>query len=355
MDWRALWRTFKRPFIIALVIFFALLLNNLITSEERSIVRVDGGTLGVAYHISYIDNKERNFKHAIDSLLAVIHGSLASYIDTSAVARINNLNDTARTIPVDNHFRQLFRQTKQLHQETNGFFEPSLNIIKDNSPFRSGAYSSTTDSLPLNGAFHHFSFVETNGKIAVKKRYPKARLNFDLIAKGYAVDKVANLLEANGIAHYLIDIGGQIRAQGTNQFHEPWQAGLTKSFKHDTSLRGNEFQFVLKLQNEALATDRSSRLQEPFSYGIDSHQLGQQNSSVLLSTTIICDRSSAHAQGWAIAYNAMGFPESWHHVRNQDRLSAYFIYIDSASGALETKHTQDLSQRFVESLKGENL
>src|SRR3546814_3613270 len=44
----------------------------------------------------------------------------------------------------------------------------------------------------------------------------------DLIAKGFAVDAVANALCERGAAHFLVEIGGELRGQGIRPDLQPW-------------------------------------------------------------------------------------------------------------------------------------
>ena len=46
------------------------------------------------------------------------------------------------------------------------------------------------------------------------------------IAKGYATEKVADMLEGQGISHVLLDIGGNIRAIGDKPDGTLWRLGL---------------------------------------------------------------------------------------------------------------------------------
>ena len=42
------------------------------------------------------------------------------------------------------------------------------------------------------------------------KKFILKTTNYNSIAKGYAVDRVANLIESNGYGYFLVDIGGEI-------------------------------------------------------------------------------------------------------------------------------------------------
>ncbi len=55
---------------------------------------------------------------------------------------------------------------------------------------------------------------------------PGMYLDFSAIAKGYAVDLVAEFLEGRGLEHYMVEIGGEVRARGQNQDNETWKIGI---------------------------------------------------------------------------------------------------------------------------------
>lgn len=50
----------------------------------------------------------------------------------------------------------------------------------------------------------------------MKKQDPRMSLNFSAIAKGYAVDVVAEFLKSKGIKNFLVEIGGELVAKGYN-------------------------------------------------------------------------------------------------------------------------------------------
>lgn len=52
------------------------------------------------------------------------------------------------------------------------------------------------------------------------------RITLDGIAKGYIVDKAAEVMERMGISHALIDAGGDIRAVGGKTGASPWSIGI---------------------------------------------------------------------------------------------------------------------------------
>ena len=58
---------------------------------------------------------------------------------------------------------------------------------------------------------------------ALRKRRADLYVDLSAVAKGYAVDQVAALLEATGHRHYLVEVGGELRAAGRKGPEAPWR------------------------------------------------------------------------------------------------------------------------------------
>jgi thiamine biosynthesis lipoprotein len=51
-------------------------------------------------------------------------------------------------------------------------------------------------------------------------------IDLSAIAKGFAVDKLARLLTARGIANHLVEVGGELRGAGGKPDGQPWWVAL---------------------------------------------------------------------------------------------------------------------------------
>lgn len=65
---------------------------------------------------------------------------------------------------------------------------------------------------------------------------PGMGLDFGGIAKGWAVDRVARLLESAGVRNYLVRCGGEVTALGRSPRGEPWAIGIRNPFHPKTAL-----------------------------------------------------------------------------------------------------------------------
>jgi thiamine biosynthesis lipoprotein len=76
-------------------------------------------------------------------------------------------------------------------------------------------------------------------------------ITLDGISKGYIVDCVAEVLEQNGVACYLINAGGDIRAAGTKESRLPWTVAVQDPLKRE------DYPDVIELTDGAVATSGS--------------------------------------------------------------------------------------------------
>ena len=74
------------------------------------------------------------------------------------------------------------------------------------------------------------------------------------IAKGFAVDKVAELLESQGLKNYLVEVGGELRGSGKKPYGQPWRVAVERPI---AGVR--EVEKVVALTDMAVATSGDYR------------------------------------------------------------------------------------------------
>jgi thiamine biosynthesis lipoprotein len=62
----------------------------------------------------------------------------------------------------------------------------------------------------------------------IRKLQPAVAADLSALAKGYAVDQVAELLRVERIESYLIEVGGEVRTRGHSERGDPWRAGIER-------------------------------------------------------------------------------------------------------------------------------
>ena len=101
-----------------------------------------------------------------------------------------------------------------------------------------------------------FHYIELKGDRSLIKLNPKVTLSLASIAKGYGVDRLASLLSQKGYADFLVEIGGEVYAQGHNATGDPWRVGINRP---DPGGRLDAVYRVVRLSQTALATSGDYR------------------------------------------------------------------------------------------------
>ena len=82
------------------------------------------------------------------------------------------------------------------------------------------------------------------------KKLRDIKINLSAIAKGYAVDEVARLIKAAGVENFLVEIGGEFIASGTNK-GDDWVIGVERP--------DNKSPIPVELKNTSIATSGNYR------------------------------------------------------------------------------------------------
>jgi len=159
---------------------------------------------------------------------------------------------------------------------------------------------------------------------ALRKTDPKVTLDLSAIAKGFAVDRLAYLLEFDGVQNFLVEIGGEIRTAGLRGDGKPWRIGVERPGT------GLDIDFVITPRENAVATSgdyRNYRMlgDKRISHAIDP-RTGRPAATELASVTVV-DASAGNADALATTLMVMG-PKKGVEFAAQNNIPALFIVRD---------------------------
>lgn len=166
---------------------------------------------------------------------------------------------------------------------------------------------------------------------ALRKQRADVYVDLSSIAKGYAVDQVAETLDRRGQTDYCVDVGGEVRTKGLNARGLPWQIGIERPLPNEQSIDE-----VVPMSNLAMATsgDYRNYFEEDgvrYCHEIDP-RTGRPIGHTLASVTVV-DPSCARADAWATALLVAG-PYAGYELAVKHRLAAFFI-VKTSHGLVE--------------------
>jgi thiamine biosynthesis lipoprotein len=286
-----------------------------------------GEVFGTYYNIQFFNTKEIDFSKQYDSLFSEINNSMSTYIPTSDISKIN-ANDT--TVVVDYHFKKVFNLSKDIYKTTDGFFDPTIGVLVNAWDFGPKGKIKGLDSLKIDSLLNFVGFDKVRYNSGHIEKQSQTFIDFNAIAKGYGLDVIAAFLDAQGYQDYLIDIGGEIVAKGTNKIREKkWSVGIEKP-----NFDGSQSQQIaIALRDEAMATSGVYRKFKVDDDGnkyahIINTKTGYPSKTNILSVSVIAP-SCAIADAYATAFKAMGIEKVKKLLETHPELKAYFIYEDA--------------------------
>ena len=287
-----------------------------------------GGALGTSYSIKLFAPDTADLQPRIDSVFRVVNQSLSTYLADSDISRINRGDTTVR---VDEMFREVFEQSRRIHQRTKGYFDPTVGVLVDAWGFGPGE-ALQMDSLRVDSLLQYVGFGKTDllRDNRIVSDLPGIRLDFNAIAKGYAIDRLAIMLDRAQVEHYLVEVGGELRSRGKNLSKgQAWVVGIEDPQAEDR----RETRKIITLENHSLASSgnyRKFRIDsvtgQKYVHTIDPHTGFTRNSNVL--ATSVLAPTCMEADGYATAFMAMDLEDSMELLSEIPELEGYIIFLD---------------------------
>lgn len=314
-----------------------------------------GKTMGTTYVIKYNDSTKRNFQPAIDSLLVAVNEELSTYINSSLISKFNQ--DTSEGGFIlglgKKHFQANLKRSAEIFEKTAGYFDATVMPLVNYWGFGHDGKKKVTavDSMAIDSllefvGFDKITWTREKAFDRLVKEKSSIQLDFSALAKGYGVDAVGNLLSANGVQNYMVEIGGEVRAKGKNPKGEWWTIGINTPTE-DANI--TDFQSIIQLQDIAIATSGNYRnyyQMDGKKYGhILNPKTGFQERSNLLSASVFANDCMT-ADAYATAFMVLGLDKAFKLATEIQSLEALFIY-GTEDGGMEVKYTKRVESYLV--------
>lgn len=308
-----------------------------------------GETQGSTYNIILYAKQNKNFenkvKQIIDSTLQHID-MVASVFNDSSEISIFNAKDTL--INPSEDFINLLLKSKKMNLLTNGAFNPAIGPLVKYYGFLKDKGSNEIDTSfvleLLKFTVLDSIKLDSNKKIITKP--PKYYLDFNAIASGYTVDKLAKIFDSLKIENYLIEIGGEIYAKGSHTNGNPWTVGIEKPPVSIYSPQ--EVLTKVKVKNAAIVTSGVTRKYHNSTNKRVNHIINPQTGfpipSNILSVSVITD-SCTEADALATAFMIMGVDSTMRFIKKNNNCEVYFIL--SKLDTFEIKYSQGFEQYII--------
>ena len=304
---------------------------------DGAVRTLSGPTMGTTWTVRLVAAdpfREAAWRGRIEARLARVIAAASTWEPDTAISRFNAAPAGSRhALPED--LRRILDAALRIAAATDGAFDPTIGPAVDLWGFGPG------------GGPGRVPEAEAVARVRSRIDFRRLRLDrdgtagqpgglaLDLsgIAKGFAVDAVAEDLAAAGIGHALVEIGGELRGWGTKPDGQPWWVALEAP-------PGGEGgpETLVALHGLALATSGDYRRVFAAAGRLQPHTLDPRTAAPIrngVASVSVLARTAVEADGWATALTVLG-PLEGLRIANRDGIAASWLVRNPAGALSET-------------------
>lgn len=318
--------------------------------SSNTVIR--GGTMGTTYtvQLSHCDTQcRRELEPALSQRLDELSNMLSHYEPESALSAFNRYADTD-WFPVPAEFALVMQLSLAVSEASDGTFDVTVAPAVaawgfGPEPLQQPPQVPSSQRLSRAlEAGNYRSLAVRMTPPALRKNDPRITLNLSAVAKGFAADQLALMLEQRGHRNYLIEIGGDIRCAGTRPDGTPWRIGLERP---DDAL---QVRYVIAPGDAGIASSGNYRNYYRLEDGTRiSHTLDPATARPLdhdLEAVSVVAPDAAQADALATALMVMG-PERGYTFAREGSLPALF-FIRGDNGRSDELMTPEFRQILID-------
>lgn len=193
-------------------------------------VSLSGATMGTGWSLQALvptGVDTGRIQAALEDCFASVIAQMSQWSADSQLSRFNAGAPGSRH-PIGPQFQQVLDCALSIQRASNGAFDPLLGSQSNHWGFGAGDFDEAAPSPPGRSPDVEAGAILTD-EPGILVQPGGAALDLSGIAKGFAVDMGVAALEQLGIAHMLLDIGGEVKAIGLRADALPWWIDLAEA------------------------------------------------------------------------------------------------------------------------------
>jgi thiamine biosynthesis lipoprotein len=290
-------------------------------------------TMGTTYQVKLaqvsLSHKElETLRAKVDSALTEVNRQMSTYDPESEISQFNNFRDTT-TFEVSPEFVRVVEEALKVYESSDEAFDITVAPLVNLWGFGSkGNRITPPNKKEINAILKKIgsSQLEIDSNTKIKKRIPELQLDLSAIAKGYGVDVVTQVLSHEQVENFMVEIGGEVYAQGLKANGVYWRIGIDTPNLH--SMPGQNIQEILSLKDVAIATSGDYRNFFEYEGKIFSHTINPKSGFPVkhnLASVTIVARNCMKADALATAIMVMGKEKGFRYIETIPNAEAFFI------------------------------
>jgi len=282
-------------------------------NQRPTLERLGGPTMGSSYSIQYVREpggpSRLEVQDAVEAILRGIDERYSTYRGDSVVSRFNRL-PAGQCLALPKDMQTLIDFGRQLAEQSQGAFDLTVEPLLDLWGFGPQARQEQVPSPVQLAQVRQrvgYRHLRIEGDALCKDA--AVELDFNSIAAGHAVDLIAERLGAMGVASFLAEATGELKAVGRKPDGGPWRVALELP-REDRQIARQ----VIAVDGLAVSTSGDYRHYfkengRRYSHAFDA-RLGRPVEHDLAAVTVL-DASALQADGYSTLLLILGPEQGW--------------------------------------------
>lgn len=305
---------------------------------------------------------------AVDAALARVDAVFSTYRDDSELSRLNARSTSPEPQPVSAELARVLSVAAAIARASGGALDPTVGPLVDRWGFGPAGVSAPPTPAAIADGLRGVGMAAVQIRRAPAPAAADApaatgehhlvaftaprRLDLSALAKGRGVDLVAEALQVGGCAHFLVDIGGEIRVRGRSPRGAPWRLGIEQPGALAPGYRPLP---ALVLTEGAVATSGDYRNYREVDGVRRSHLIDPRTGYPIahaLAAVTVWHPQTMHADAWATALNVLAPAEARETAEREGLVAAFLLR--RSDGLFEPWRSSAFAERF-ESTDGDRV
>ena len=208
----------------------------------------------IEYNVVVYDELEdaAAVRAGIQTRLDEVNQLMSTYIESSDVSRVNQAQQDV-WVPVSVLTLQVVDRAIQISEQTSGAFDVTVGPAVSFWKFGAESKQPAASVEELRRFVGYRNLKTRTAPPAIQKSDRRTQIDLSAIAKGFAVDRVAQWLREQTLTNFMVEVGGEVFASGkTPKGH--WRIGIENPQEFQRSVAS-----VALLTNVAMATSGDYR------------------------------------------------------------------------------------------------
>lgn len=323
----------KRIYSIFIALIIAIGLLIITKHSTLQYFTNQGHVFGTYYNIKYQASEDLHL--AIQEHLLRVDSSLSMFNPHSTISKINR----NEAVELDSLFINVYTTSQQISKLSDGAFDITVAPLVNAWGFGTFEKKHEMDTHQIDSLRNLVGYqkLHFDGR-HITKDNPHMLLDASAIAKGYACDVIASMLQQYGSENYLVDIGGEVVARGHNKQGEKWRIGIS-SPEDDPTAQQQSIQYIIATDTICIATSGNYRRYYYDGNTKRSHTIdprtGYPVEHSLLSATVIA-KGCMQADALATACMVLGTQQALDMIESTQDAACYLIASEGDSTVVLT-------------------